>query len=58
MKIIKFMLDDKKPLAASGDRKPSLQQPGCITWKECFEQEEHTLNYVLNQVMFYKIFGH
>ena len=52
MKIIKFMSDDKKPSAASGDRKPSLLQPARMSRKERFEQEERTLNYILDQIMF------
>ena len=52
MKIIKFMSDDKKPLATSGDRKPSPLQSACMTQKEHFEQKERTLNYILDQIMF------
>ena len=46
------MSDDKKPPSTSGDRKPSPPQTGRMTRKERFEQEERTLNYILDQIMF------
>ena len=48
------MADDEKP-SKLGVQKPSPQQPAYMTQQECFEQEECILNYVLDQVMFYRI---
>ena len=50
------MSDDKKPLPTSGDRKPSPPQTGRLTRKERFEQEERTLTYILDQIMFLQNF--
>ena len=46
------MSSDKKPPPSSGDSKPSLSQPTRMTHQERFEQEERTLNYILDQVVF------
>ena len=48
------MADNKK--ASQVERKPSPPQPVCLMHKECFEQEEWTLTYVLEHIMFLQDF--
>ena len=50
------MSSDKKPPPSGGDRKSSPSQPTRMTRQERFEQEERTLNYILDQVMFLQDF--
>ena len=48
------MADDKK--ASLVERKPSPPQPVCLMRKKHFEQEEWTLTYVLEHIMFLQDF--